>query len=85
MPPSLAQFLSALRAKQLSVSLSGDDFVLKGDPAGLTDAEKQALESRRAEILLYLKAHKAVSQPSLAPGHAPRPAQAQISWWHWVR
>jgi hypothetical protein len=83
--PSIVQFLAALRAKQLSVSLSGESLVLKGDPARLSEDERQALESRRAELVLYLKAHRAISQPLLTPGHAPRPAQSQISWWRWIR
>ena len=83
---SISRFLSDLREKGFSVSLSANGLQFKGDAAVLSSDETRMLETRRDEILLFLRAHKSTSMPRLtADANVLHPSQAQLSWWRWVR
>jgi hypothetical protein len=83
---TVPQLLAALREKRVSVSLADESLAIKGDASVLSEDERAALGARRTDILLFLKAHKLAPMPPLTPSaEAPRPAQAQESWWRWIR
>jgi hypothetical protein len=83
---TISRFLSGLREKGFSVSLSGGTLQFKGDATALSSDETRMLETRRDEILLFLRAHKSTAMPRLtADPNALQPSQAQLSWWRWVR
>jgi hypothetical protein len=83
---TISRFLSGLREKGFSVSLSADGLQFKGDPAALSSDEMRMLDARRDEILLFLRAHKSTAMPRLtADPNALHPSQAQLSWWRWIR
>ena len=82
---TIPQLLSGLRAKGVSLSLSNGAISLKGTVEALMAADRENLQTRDTDIILYLGAHAATAAPSLKPsGINPRPAQSQLAWWHWV-
>src|ERR1043165_655290 len=84
-PLTIPQLLSGLRAKGISASAADGAIKLKGAGETLTSGERQLLEDRRNDLLLYFSAHAAVRQPGLKPAEAdPMPAESQQSWWGWV-
>jgi hypothetical protein len=85
MDESVPQLLARLRAKSLSLALSGDGVALRGDAGLLNEAERAALAGRQREIALYLKAHKATQIPLIRRGDAPpNLSVSQQSWWDWI-